>query len=119
MLKHYVEYIYPGIIVSETSTKEVLSRNPKSVLIPDSAYGFRFIDREEVELNGEKLKGDNKNISRWYYRGRQMTLEDVKREKPEEEILISNMERNDWKSIVWTKFNQAIPLDKGDTVLTD
>jgi hypothetical protein len=47
MLKHYVELLYPGIIVPETSVKAVASRDvpPK---MDKSAYGYRFFDQEEV-----------------------------------------------------------------------
>jgi len=118
MVKHYIEFIYPGAFFSESNIKEVNNRNPKSVEIPNTAFGFRFMDREEVELkSGEILKGDFKNISGWYYEGKKMTLEDVEKEMPDENILIGNMILNKWDSIIWTKFNQAIPLYENDVVI--
>lgn len=118
MVKHYIEFIYPGVFFSESNIKEINKRNPKSVEIPNAAFGFRFMDREEMELkSGEILKGDFKNISGWYYEGKKMTLKDVKMEMPAKNILIDNMLLNKWKSIVWTKFNQAIPLYENDVVI--
>jgi hypothetical protein len=118
MLKHYVEFIYPGIMLSESKNKEIVNRNPKEISIPEGSFGFRFTDREEVELaDGEILTGKLKNNSGWYYQGKKMSLEDVKREMPNEEILIDNMKCNGFKYIVWTKFGQAIPLYENDTVL--
>lgn len=111
MLKHYVEFIYPGIVTSESNNKEVTNRNPGEITILKGSFGFRFADREEVELtDGEILKGKLKNKSGWYYQGKKMSLENVKREMPNKEILIDNMKYNGFKHIVWTKFSQAIPL---------
>ena len=36
MLKHYVEYLYPGIIVSETSVSEIAERDVSKVEISDT-----------------------------------------------------------------------------------
>lgn len=78
MLKHYVEYLYPGILFSETSVKEVAERDVKAVDISDGCFGFRFFDRTVTVIDGETLTGDRKNVSGWYYQGEKMTLEQVK-----------------------------------------
>lgn len=117
MLKHYVEFLYPGILFGESSIREVDNRNPYSVTIPDEAYGFRFLDKEEIAIDDEILKGKNKNVSGWYYQGRKMSIEDVKREMPNKNILIDNMISNRYGFIVFTKFGQAFPLEDNDTVL--
>lgn len=117
MLKHYVEFLYPGIITSETTLKEVQDREPRNISIPEEAFGFRFVDREEIELREEILKGEYKSQSGWYYQGRKMSLEDVKREMPEKKILIDNMIYNSFDYIVWAKFGQAIPLYENDVVI--
>lgn len=38
MLKHYVEYLYPGILVSKTSVKEVAERDVKAVNVSDDRH---------------------------------------------------------------------------------
>ena len=116
MLKHYVEFLYPGF-VPESCYEEITERDPNKIIFPKGSYGFRFVDREEIELREETLKGAYKNQSGWYYRGRKMSLEDVKREKPEETILINNMTYNNQKYIVWTNFGQAFPLEENDVVI--
>lgn len=120
MLKHYVEYLYPGIIVSETSVKEVAERDVKSVDLSDGCFGFRFFDRTVTVIDGETLTGDRKNVSGWYYQGEKMTLEQVKATYGSDRnyrILISNMENNGYGAVVKTKFGQFMPLNDNDTVL--
>ena len=120
MLKHYVEYLYPGILVSETSIVEVAERDVKAVTIPDDCFGFRFFDRTVTVIDGEILTGDRKNVSGWYYQGEKMTLEQVKAiygSDPKYRILIANMEGNGMGTVVKTKFGQFLRLYDNDTIL--
>lgn len=57
MLKHYVEFFYPGIFMSESSTKEVTDRNTAVTEVPQGVYGYRHFSREEVTQDGELLLG--------------------------------------------------------------
>lgn len=116
----YVEYQYPGIITQETSWAKIEQRDAKKIsdTIPEGAIGFRFFDRTEVQEGKETLVGKPKNHSGWYYvGGREMTLADVKKEMPDKTILIRNMESNGYSRIVFTRHNQALPLEKNDVVL--
>ncbi len=120
MLKHYVEYLYPGIIVSETSVSEIAERDVSKVEISDHCFGFRFFDRTVTVVDGENLTGDRKNISGWYYQGEKMTIEQVKAtfgSDSKYDILISNMENNGYTSVVKTKFGQFMPLNDEDKVI--
>jgi len=120
MLKHYVEFLYPGLLVSETSVEEIAERDTKKVEMSDSCFGFRFFDRTVSVIDGETLTGDRKNVSGWYYQGEKMTLEQVKASFGNDRnyrILISNMENNGYDAVVKTKFGQFIPLNDGDTIL--
>ena len=120
MLKHYVEYLYPGIIVSETSVSEIPERDVSKVNISDRCFGFRFFDRTVTVVDGELLTGDRKNVSGWHYQGEKMTLEQVKATNGNDgkyDILISNMECNGWSTVVKTKFGQFMPLESDDTVI--
>ena len=120
MLKHYVEYLHPGIIFSESSVEEIAERDVKAVNMPDSCFGFRFFDRTVTDIDGETLAGGRKNVSGWYLQGEKMTLEQVKAIYGSDHnyrILISNMEGNGYGAVVKTKFGQFIPLNNNDTVL--
>lgn len=118
MLKHYVEFMYPGILFSETSETPVKRRDSALVKKPNMSYGFRFFDREETKKNGEILIGRNKNYSSVYFFGGEVyTLARVKAELPNKDILISNMESNGYKRVVKTRFGQFLPLEKRDRVL--
>lgn len=116
MLKHYVEFVYPGIMVSETSEKEIKSRDQKIVL-PKGAFGYHFFDREEVTKDGEVLVGKDKNHSGFFYEGRKMSLADVEREEPDQRILISNMRNNNIPFVCRTEYGQAIPMKDGDQII--
>jgi hypothetical protein len=45
MLKHYVEFLYPGVQLIETSTMEVKNRGPSIIKAPKDCCGYRFFDR--------------------------------------------------------------------------
>lgn len=117
MLKHYVERAVAGSFVSDYSSREVEDRDPDKIILGTMEYGFRFYDIEEVELDGELLRGKPKNHSKWYYQGEEYTLEQVKRELPGSRILIENMECNGWNTVVKNKFGQFFPLINGAVVI--
>ena len=129
MLKTYAVFLYPGFVVSETSSQLVrpgqVAKTTKGKVWfiypklkwPKGAFGVSFHDREEREVDGEMLYGKEKNHSHFFYQGRRMSLEDVKREFPQQDILIGNMERNNIPFIVYTKAGQAIPLKDGDSIV--
>ena len=121
MLKTYVEYLYPGIIVSEGDSKKIEKRDVELAKneMPNNSFGFKFKERTEVETtDGEILFGNFKNESGWYYIGEEYSLDRVRKEKPNQRILISNMECNHWNRMVMTKFGQSFPLNENDVVLS-
>lgn len=118
MIRHYVEFFYPGVICTDTSEREVLDRYPSSLNVPENAFGFRFFDREVVEtLSGEELKGEKKNFSSNYYYGERYSLAEIKNYMPDKKVLIANMEGNNFPAVVKTRFGQFMPLRHGDIVL--
>lgn len=121
MLKHYVEYLFTGLFLCETSVKEVKKQDVKAVDIPNPfCVAFRFFDRNVIVIDGETLQGERKNQTGWYYYGQKMTLEQVKANYGNDhshDSLISNMEDNGYKAVVKTKFDQFLPLEDKDTVL--
>ena len=117
MFKHYVEFLHPGVIVTESSSEEVNHQNPDLIKLPENAYAFRFYARQEKESLGELLVGKPKNHTHWFMQGEVLTLADVKERFPKERVLIRNMERNETDRVCRTKFGQFIPLDKEDTII--
>jgi len=121
MIKTFIEFLYPGIFVSESSAQEIDHKDPKKVVIPKNCFGFRFYDCEIVKSKkypNETLVGRAKNHSGWFYINSEiLTLKEVEKKMPEATILISNMKINKWKKIVNTSFGQSLQLRAGDTIL--
>ena len=120
MIKHYVEFTMLGGFFYEYSTESIDHRDSSKVKVPKNAFAFRFFDREEVESNGEILKGDRKNYSSLYYVGGEiMTLAQVKKQLPQEEILINNMEINNWDKVIKHRFGGFQPFEKDNVLLPE
>lgn len=124
--KHYVEFLFPGLVFSDTCVKEVSERdvNKVSKLMRPSTncFGFRFFDKTVTVVDGETLTGEKKNISGWYYWGEKMTLEQVKATYGSDNNyhnLIKNMVNNGYEAVVKTESCQFIPLLWNDTVLRE
>jgi len=122
MIKHYVEFFYPGIFIAESDIKNVESRNPSKIKIPNGCYGFHFFDRSEITIENEyhepeTLIGKSRNHSGMFYLGKVMTLNEVKREIPDASVLISNMEINNLDKVIKTRCGNFQPFHKMDTVI--
>lgn len=118
MLKHYVEFFFPGAFYSDCNVKEVSERNPELITIPDGAFAYRFFDQtEEVTVNGESIVGERENSSPLTYLGTEYTLEEVKAQFPEYTMLISNMEINGWNRVVKTREGNWYPIQMGEKVI--
>ena len=119
-MKFYIEFIYPGIFVSETSYQEITNEqylHPEKITIPEHSFGFRFKEREEIEQNGEMLVGKFKNESGWYFKGERLDKKQVIMETGENSILYKNMKNNHYDYVVKTEFGQYIPVGKNDVIL--
>lgn len=116
--KHYVQFIYPGILFTNDSTQEIPKRDPSAFEIDENCLGYRFFDRFEIVIDNEKLLGERKNFSGTHYFGIEKTLDEIKREKPDS-ILLENMKINNWDKIVQTKGGKCFPLYEKDTVKED
>lgn len=117
MLKHYVEFSYPGVFLDEYSHEEISERKPELVNVPKGAFAYRFYDQEQVTIEGELLKGEPKNYSAYTYFGKSYTLEEIKQEFPETTTLIRNLENNGWNRAVKTIRGNWKPLMEGDVVI--
>jgi hypothetical protein len=114
--KTYMEILYPGSFVAETSTKPVKSRTvPKTR--PEGAFAVRFFDQSEVEKDGEILTGKQKNFSPFYYWGEEFTCAEIKKKFPTETILYSNVHGNGYKRAVRTVVGNWRPLEPKDIVI--
>lgn len=111
----FVRFFYPGSLVSETSTHEVADRDTSKLDVPKGAFGWNFYDKLVVEAGGKKLWGPEENTSGTTYLGEVYDLARVKREMPNERILISNMEGNGFERVVVTG-RGTFPLRDGDEV---
>jgi hypothetical protein len=120
----FAEVYFPGLMVSETSAKQVSGMFPGKLTakLDKRAFGFRYVEKTFAEVSGEKLPPvliRNKYVSGTYYIGKKLTLEEVKALKPTDhyKILVSNMENNKWKEVVQCRPGNFQPLEKGDVVL--
>ena len=77
MLKHYVEYLYSdggGFI--KNHIERIPSRDINNVEFwAPGCVGFRFFD---VTLDGETTTGKTKNISGRHYKGKKMSIEQLR-----------------------------------------
>ena len=111
--KTYVEFSYPGALFAETEDKEIITRDVKKVLkiMPKGAFCFRFYDMTSNF-------GKEKNKSGKYYPGATpYTIEQVKKIGKDFSILASNMECNNWPTVIKTRIGNFQPLEKGDIIL--
>ncbi len=112
----FVEYFYPGILVNESSSQEVEARDAQKCAreIPKGAFMFRFYDvfyMEDAETE-EVLNRKRLNESKAYYvDGVALDKEGVKKEIPNNEILLSNMRANGWDKVIKTRTGNIQPLN--------
>lgn len=104
----YVTFYSPGTFFNEESTKEIDSWTIQEAVNMSKEiterhnskpYGFQFITRgrEDSELDSKVIARSNM----YYLGGTILTLAEVKAENdPENKILISNMEMNNWDRII-------------------
>ena len=119
MRKHYVEYVFPGLIFSDSKVEPIKDRKAK-VRQPRGAYAYRFFSREEKRENGEVLKGEPKDYSGWrYFEGEILTLEAVKRDYPSHDIVIKNMQFNHYDRVVHCPNGGFYPMEKKDRILKE
>ena len=117
MLKHFVQFAFPGIFDTEYVNEKIAERDPELVTIPRGAFGYRFFDQEKTVIDGELLLGKPKNYSSFTYFGKVYTLEEVKEKYPEYTSLIRNMEDKGSNRVVCTIRGNWQILEKADIVI--
>lgn len=127
MKKHFVTFYSPGSFVSESTCKEIDSWDvekaqemARSIKERHGAtpYGFRFSTRER---KNDELDSKTVAKSGMYFLGGTIRHLDfiILENKPDEQILISNMKNNGWDRIVenTNSWRTIQPLEKDDVVL--
>jgi len=116
MIKHYVEFLYPGLLFSETSSKELKSKNAP-IAWPNGAYAYRLFTKEVTKGKTGTLEGDPKYKPGYIFRKGtviKMAKEVLADRDPANETLRSNVSCNKFKAVAFTKHGQVFPfnLDK-------
>ena len=130
MIMHFVEYVFPDLLMCHSYEEPISHRDPKKVNITDRCSGFRFFDIRVEIIDGETLMGEKKNFSNWYYDGDKMTFEEAIAICSDEnkKILIESFKANgytavcrlkdkDYKDLPGYSSPHFIPLKEGDTTI--
>lgn len=124
----FIERVEPGSFFAEESTEPVDDRDPfrHAREAGPRVYGFRYHDIETVE--GDLVDGGTAVISRtrvnqsgWYFIDAEvLTLEQVRERNTDGQfdILIANMEVNDWPTVVHCRAGIFLPFGERDTTIT-
>ena len=126
MKAHFVTFYSPGTFVAEQTTKPINSWDVQKACkmarkiverYDAKPYAFTFSTRERGAKDLDSK--ETKRSGRYFLGGRIMTLDEVKKEMPDQTILITNMEINKFEKIVVNdnSWRSVQPLGKNDTVL--
>lgn len=127
MKQYTVTFYSPGTFFAETTKKKIDSWDPQKALAMSKKieeryhshpYGFQFFTHERADDELDSHISDSSGT--WYIDGVVKTLEDLKAEhNPENKILISNMECNQWDSVVQTRspYSWTQPFEDGDHII--
>jgi len=109
MKQHFVTFLSPGTIVSESSIKPIDSwdvfaatKMAKGIKERHGAmpYGFYFTTKERNE--GELDSHESKRSGIYYLGGEVVTLEELKSKNGKgNQILIENMQGNGWDRVIF------------------
>ena len=127
MKKHFVIFYSPGTFVSETTEREIDSWDVEQAMSMArtvrerhgaTPYGFRFTTRSRADNELDSKVTERSNM---YFLGGKIRHLDfiILENKPDEQILISNMRNNGWDRVIENSNSWKItqPLEKDDVVL--
>lgn len=126
MKKHFVTFLSPGTFVHEETTEPIDSwdigeaiKRSRSIKERYNAKPFAFQFSTRARTDKDLDSKEVKRSGRYYLGGRVLTLAQVKKEMPNEKILIGNMECNKWHNIVINTNSWKVtqPLYADDLVL--
>lgn len=118
LTQSYVEHFFPGVMVSETNEERIEEKSPEAVDVPENAFAFRFYDKTEVQLDGEDLRGDRRNISGMFYPEGEVITADEILGNPEQydDTLVANVRTNGY-DVVETRLGNYQPFEDEDEVI--
>jgi len=107
----FVEFLYPGVVVSESEICKITPGKRKK--IPENAYAYRTFKRDSYQVGDKDLTSKDYEHSKWtYWDASVLTVQDIERLKGRDySILLSNMRGNNIAQVVQTKYGQSFPYD--------
>jgi len=108
-----------NILISELQSKNRLLRDMKW---PQSTFAFQIYKQTSFSCKIRVYTGNPVKVGPLYYHpdSRIETLEEFKKNPKADSFLISRMEENKCKMVVWTRFNKAFNYESyKDRVLSD
>ena len=121
----YVEYLFPGLIVSETSRHSVTHRDPAAIAreAAGDVFAFRFYDivTTIVTAGGrdvETRSGEVDATGRYYIDAEKLTSAEVAALPGNHSILLDNMRANGWDPILRCRTGNFQPLKDGDVIVS-
>ena len=120
MTKHIVIFSWPGFFFADSKPHPISDWNVTEAMkiardYKDLPYCFQFITRERADDDLDSHV--SKRSGMFYIGGTVFTLDEIKAEHdPNNRILLSNMENNNWDRIIrvrgWTQ-----PFEEGDHIV--
>jgi hypothetical protein len=127
MKKHFVRFLSPGTFFTETTDHEIDSWDVKTATQMaldlherrgSKPFGFVFITRAREDHELDSRETDSSHV--YFLGGTIEVLDEIKaRNDRNDRILISNMEANDWPSVVVNTNSWKVtqPFQPGDVLL--
>lgn len=109
-----------GTLFTDYKVEVVDSReHPNEEKFPYWTYAYSFFERDYVEIEGQRVYlGKRKNKSKVFYpKARLMTLEKIKEEFPEKDILIRNLESSKANTAIYCKAGNFLIYDPENDVI--
>lgn len=99
--KTYIKFLYRGFSTNANPPSEVRTRDISRVRVPRNTFGFQFFDilSVVVDADGEKVQLTSERINLspiHYFGGKWYTIEEIKRQFPNELVTIDNIKFNDY-----------------------
>lgn len=115
-LQHHVQFLHPGILVTETSTRPIDSRDPDEarLIAGRMTFAFSFYDTlPPLEVEGYTVRPERLNESGYFYLGGDIyTLADVETmDQFEGTATLSNMRNHGASHVIRTPYGQTMFFD--------
>lgn len=123
-VKTFVEYMSPGIFMSEKYVSLVGSRDPRRDAgnAGRNVFAFRYYDlaETEAEVNGSPVVLTSRQINNsgtYYINAQRLTRDDVRKLPGDHTILLKNMESNGWDAVWWCRTGNFQPCLDDDALV--